>query len=197
MQKFANIGAIMVLAATQANADKCKAPLPSKNFTRDGYEGVWYEVAKFQTAGGAYFEKDCVCTELNVIQGPGTKYSADNICRYQTPSGKVTSAVGDLKDENPSGHFKESFAPLAPAVDYTIILMGELNGDEYSVEYDCGSNILSGTNYCVHFLARSPTMSETTLNYLIDEVNKLELNTQNLPLQMTMQEGCWEQTFLQ
>ena len=74
--------------------------------------------------------------------------------------------------------------------------MGAMNGDEYSVEYDCGSNI-TGTNYCVHFLSRSPTMSDTTLNYLIGEVNKLELNTQNLPLQKTMQDGCWAETFLQ
>ncbi len=117
-----------------------------------------------------------MCTQLNIIEGAGTKYQADNICRNKTPSGKITSALADLKDENPSGHFKESFAALAPSVDYTIILMGERNGEEYSVEYDCSSNLF-GTNYCVHFLSRASTMSEDLLNYLIGEVNALDLNT--------------------
>ena len=90
-----------------------------------------------------------------------------------------------MHDENPAGHFKESFAPLAPSVDYTIILMGTYGDEEYSVEYDCGSNVF-GTNYCVHFLSRAPTMSEELLNYLIGEVNKLKLNAQNLPLQKTL-----------
>jgi hypothetical protein len=29
------------------------------------------------------------------------------------------------------------------------------------------------------------------LNYLISEVNKLQLNQENLPLQMTNHDGCW------
>ena len=48
-------------------AGRCKLPPPSLNFTRQGYSGDWYEIAKFQTKGGAFFEKDCVCTNLNVF----------------------------------------------------------------------------------------------------------------------------------
>jgi hypothetical protein len=71
--------------------------------------------------------------------------------------------------------------------------MGTINGEEYSVEYDCGSSLLTGTNYCVHFLARKPSMSPDVLNYLIDKVNEENLNQKNLPLQMTKHEGCWKE----
>ncbi len=118
---------------------------------------MWYEIAKYQTAGGAYFEKDCVCTQLDVFTD-GKDYKVDNICRYKTPDGKVTEAVATLNPSGASGHFKESFSAFAPSVDYTIILLGEYNGEEYSVEYDCSDNF-TGYNYCVHFMARTPTMS--------------------------------------
>ena len=137
-----------------ASAGQCKFPTPSPNFSRDRYSGVWYEIAKFQTAGGAYWEKDCVCTQLNVTQGLNGKYLADNLCRDKSPLGKLVSAVGNLYNEGPAGHFYEQFFPLAPSVDYTIAFMGDLDGEEYSVEYDCGTTFLTGTNHCVHFLAR-------------------------------------------
>ena len=172
----------LLLASSPVNAYSCKVPSPSPNFSRNNYSGVWYEIAKFQTAGGAYFEKDCVCTQLNVTSGVNGAFFADNICRYKTPQGKITNARGNLYNEGPSGHFLENFFPLAPSVDYTIAFMGALNGEEYSVEYDCGSSFLTGTNYCVHFLAKKPSMSSELLNYLIDEVNKQELNQENLPL---------------
>ena len=99
--------------------------------------------------------------------------------------------MATLIPEGKDGHFKESFSPYAPSVDYTIILMGERNGDHYSVEYDCSTNF-TGTNYCIHILARGPTMQTETLDYLLDTVNQMELNQFDLPLQMTMQEGCWD-----
>ena len=176
------LGLALALTAATVAADHCQVPKPSPNFTRDKYSGVWFEIAKFQTAGGAFFEKDCVCTQLNVTEGANNEYKADNICRYQTPEGKITSAVGNLFDESPAGHFKENFFPLTPAVDYTIVFIGEYNGEEYSVEYDCGESFLTGVNYCVHFMARQPTMSQELLSYLIDEVNKLALNQQVLDL---------------
>ena len=164
-------------------ANRCLNPSPSQNFTRSAYSGTWYEVAKYQTAGGAFFEKDCVCTRLDVNQN-GEQYQADNICNYKTPTGKVTHAVGTLSDENPSnpGKFKEKFFFFTPSVDYTVLFLGEYNGEEYSVEYDCGDTSLGGLNYCVHFLSRKPNMSEELLNYLIDRVNQLNLNVENLPL---------------
>ena len=83
--------------------------------------------------------------------------------------------MATLIPEGKDGHFKESFSPYAPSVDYTIILMGERNGDHYSVEYDCSTNF-TGTNYCIHILAREPTMQTETLDYLLDTVNQMELN---------------------
>ena len=178
---------VLFLAADGVFAGSCKKPTPSQNFTRDNYSGTWFEIAKFQTAGGAYFEKDCVCTQLSVRNEGAGGYFADNICRFQTPSGKLTKVTETLSNENPAGRFQASVYPLAPSVDYNILFLGERDGEEYSVEYDCGSNFLTGTNYCVHFLSRKPTMSDKLLNYLIDEVNKLELNAENLPLEMTKQ----------
>ncbi len=69
-----------------------------------------------------------------------------------------------------------------------------MDGEEFSVEYDCGSSVITGVNYCVHFLSRKPTLAPHILEYLITEVNKLDLNYLNLPLQMTHQEGCWNAT---
>ena len=79
------IGLTLALTVAAVAADHCQVPKPSANFTRDNYSGVWYEIAKFQTAGGAFFEKDCVCTQLNVTEGPNNEYKADNICRDKTP----------------------------------------------------------------------------------------------------------------
>ena len=189
---------IIVLATLGAMASglrlkqsTCSFPAPSSNFTRLAYSGEWYEIAKFQTAGGAFFEQNCVCTQLNVTFGANPDdYFAGNICRDKTPEGDLINAVGSLLNENPAGRFKESFFEYAPSVDYTILFLGEMDGEEFSVEYDCGSSFF-GTNYCVHFLSRKPTLSQKVLDYLVSEVNKLNLNYENLPLQMTKQEGCW------
>ena len=169
------------LVATIASAaDQCHYPSPAAGFTKEAYSGLWYEIAKFQTAGGAIFEGDCVCTELNVFTEK-TTYKVDNICRQKTPDGKQTNAVATLKPTDTEGHFLESFSSFAPSVNYTIIELGEYNGEHYSVEYDCSSNF-TGTNYCVHFMSREPTMSDELLQILISRVNKLELNSFNLPL---------------
>ncbi len=47
------------------------------------YKGTWYEIGKIQTKGGAFFERNCVCTQLSVsitneATGDGI---ADNDCR--------------------------------------------------------------------------------------------------------------------
>lgn len=56
--KFFLIALILVLSFTQ----KCSKPPGASGFTDTKYLGVWYEMGKYQTAGGAYFEKDCTCT---------------------------------------------------------------------------------------------------------------------------------------
>ena len=68
---------------------------------------------------------------------------------------------------------------MTPSVDYTILFLGEYQGEEFSVEYDCGSNFFTGLDYCIHFLSRKHTLSPNVLNYLIAEVNKLDLNFLN------------------
>ena len=64
--KFAIATLAFFASMNVASAGQCKFPTPSPNFSRVGYSGVWFEIAKFQTAGGAFWEKDCVCTQLNV-----------------------------------------------------------------------------------------------------------------------------------
>ena len=47
-----------------AESDVCVNAPPATNFTNKAYEGTWFEIAKYQTAGGAFFERNCVCTEV-------------------------------------------------------------------------------------------------------------------------------------
>jgi len=178
-----------LVVLTLSKGDQCMFPRPVEGFTQEWWEGTWFEIAKYQTAGGAIFEKDCVCTELKVYTSDD-KYKCDNICRKKTPEGREITATATLTPDGTAGHFKESFFPLAPAVNYTIVLMGERDGDEYSVEYDCESNFL-GTNYCIHIFSRKPTMSESTLSYLLEVIDQLELNMYDLDLQLTLQANCW------
>jgi len=83
-----------------------------------------------------------------------------------------------------------------PGVNYTVIMNGEWKDNstgelvEYSVEYDCGG-FFGLINYCIHFLARKPTMPAPLLNSLVSRAEAMGLNTQNLPLTMTKQDGCW------
>ncbi len=80
----------------------CSFPLQSSNFSLAGYSGEWFEIGKVQTAGGAFWEKDCVCTELNIAitnaqNGDGI---ADNDCRDKTITGPWTNITGKLTNMN-------------------------------------------------------------------------------------------------
>ena len=55
---------------------------------------------------------------------------------------------------------------------------------------DCNGEGLFN-NYCVHILARKPTMSAALMDKLLKASLALNLNTQNLPYNQTLQEGCW------
>jgi hypothetical protein len=96
------------------------------------------------------------------------------------------NATGLLYDEIAPGKWMQKLIDFVPPVSYTIVAMGEWHGEEYSVEYDCG-----GSNYCVHFSARAPTMSNELLQLLITAVDALKLNVHDLPLHVTNQTGCW------
>ncbi|XP_013418339.1 apolipoprotein D-like [Lingula anatina] len=168
----------------------CKNPPPAKNFTNSRYYGLWYEIGKIQTAGGAFFEKDCVCTTIDVKPLSNSDVRGDasvlNSCRKKTPQGTFLNATGKLSDESPAGKWKEGFAWFAPKVDYTIIALDE----DYAVEYDCGTT-LGFTNYCIHILSRKPTQSPEVTQKLLTFAESLGLNTENLKYVQTLQTGCW------
>jgi len=182
----------LIICVDFIKSQKCKNPQGAEGFVKENYIGKWYEIAKFQTAGGAYFEKNCVCTSIEVAEEKNI-LKAHNICRNLTPQGKVTEAVGTLtEDQKFPGHFKQKMFWFSSSIDYTIVFQGVFNDEEYSVEYDCHDSFFFGTNYCVHFLSRKPVMSEELLTMLIGKVNELDLNNQNLDLVRTKHEGCWE-----
>lgn len=78
-------------------SSSCKAPPVAAGFRNDRYNGLWYEVSKAQTAGGAYFEKDCVCTTIDVqpvASATNGDSTAINSCRKLAPSGDFMNATG-------------------------------------------------------------------------------------------------------
>lgn len=62
-------------------------------------------------------------------------------------------------------------------------------GDDYAVEYDCGTSF-GITNYCIHVMSRTREMDPALFESLIEEAEKMGLNTEGLPVKMTLQEGC-------
>lgn len=167
---------------------ECLEAPPSPNYTPKLYGGFWYEVAKIQTAGGAFFERNCVCTVINIsytdAEGNALAYQS---CRQKTASGPVTLVVGNLT-ANPQrpGNFIESMALTGQSVNYTIVQISDQD-PQYAVEYDCGDSPF-GVNYCLHFMSRTPTMDPATLDMLVQKT--AAYNTLNLPLKMTQQQGC-------
>lgn len=71
--------------------------------------------------------------------------------------------------------------------DYTIVYLT----DTVAVEYDCSSFLGLFTNYCIHILSRTPTISTEDEAAAISYAESLGLNTQNLPFHKTLQTGCW------
>lgn len=81
----------------------------------------WYEIAKIQTWGGAIFEKNCVCTTLDVAGiSNSTDASVVNSCRNLTPTGDWINATGTLLNQSPPGHWEESFFLNIPQVRYVL-----------------------------------------------------------------------------
>ncbi|KAK3100239.1 hypothetical protein FSP39_016829 [Pinctada imbricata] len=168
----------------------CQVPKVASNFTNSAYNGLWYEIGKIQTAGGAFFEKDCVCTTIDikpVEKATNGDSIAINSCRKLTPTGDFLNATGQLVNEGPAGHWQEAFFPLAPKASYTIIY---LNND-LAIEYDCSSVLGIYTNYCIHILSRKPTADNLQVNNLLSFAEGLGLNTEKLQYQKTLQNGCW------
>ena len=155
----------------------------------DDYAGQWYEVGKIQTPGGAFFQRDCFCTELGVTildDNTGDGQTANN-CRSGSSSGQWKNITGKLYDEDPAhkGHWLQAIG--TNSVNYTVIA---ISGKDYAVEYDCTTSSLGITNYCIHVVSRTRSLNQSTFDNLIKFAEGLGLNPQNLPVEMTRQGGC-------
>ena len=129
---------VLLLNFPFSRADNgCKYPLPAANFHNIDYTGKWYEIGKIQTKGGAFFEKNCVCTQLDVsiVNNETGDARVLNECRWKTPDGYWVNVTGDLSNEQPTlpGKWLEKIGSSAP-VNYTVIAIDNPN---YSVEYVC------------------------------------------------------------
>ena len=120
-------------STSQRAKHQCLHPPPASGLSRTAaeYHGTWYEIGKIQTAGGAFFESECVCTQLVVT--PSTRPAAQpgdaavlNSCRDKTPAGKFINATAQLVNMSPAGHWDETFVPkaLGVFVNYTVIMQG-------------------------------------------------------------------------
>lgn len=98
-------------------AQTCVAAPPQAGFAPSDYTGVWYEIGKIQTAGGAIFESSCVCTQLIVAAAADPVAPGDatvlNSCRDKTPQGAFINASAQLVNMAPPGHWDETFVPPA------------------------------------------------------------------------------------
>ena len=190
MSHLLMMAVVLACLVHHGSAGDCSYPDPAKGFTHEGYEGRWFEIGKIQTKGGAFFEKDCVCTELtaSIMDQPNGDGSVDNDCRSKTPDGKWTNVTGTLTGEDPAhpGRWLEHIGPsFAAPVNYTVIALDE----NTAVEYDCGTS-MGITNYCIHVMSRTRTMEQSTFDSLIKFAEDLGLNPNNLPVSMTKQDGC-------
>merc|ERR1719174_3165917 len=180
--------ALAVLPCTALAASCPEAP-GADAFELEKLAGTWYEVGKVQTMGGAIFEGDCVCTQLEYTPiGSDGSATVSNICRKSSPTGKLTVANATISPvEGQPGKFQERFCSVCPAVSYTIVA---LDGDEYMVEYDCGKT-LGVLNYCFHVMSRKPTLEDTVVENLKGLMEQYGLNPQELDWKVTEQDNCW------
>ncbi|XP_063885167.1 apolipoprotein D-like [Scylla paramamosain] len=177
------------VVTTQTRGQGCVTVAPAENFVNAMYEGRWYEIGRIQTPGGAAFQKDCWCdttdfhSETQLVGDGEATYS----CRKHGPDGDLQSATADLLFDGIPGKFKQQFRfPFAPKLDYTVVFVDE----NVAMEYDCDTSF-GITNYCIHFMARTPHMDSAALDALILYAESLGLNTQNITYRATEQEGCW------
>ena len=184
---------LLTLSLPAFHASGCSFPDPAPNFANEKYNGKWYEIGKIQTKGGAFFERNCVCTQLNAsitnipTWGDGI---VDNECREKTIDGdwtNVTATLFDEDEEQPGRWLTKVGDYGGQPANYTIIAFEE---DDYAVEYDCTTSSLGLTNYCIHVLSRTPTMDQEVFDKLMQDAINRGLNPQDLPIQMTQQEGC-------
>lgn len=110
---------------------------------------------------------------------------ADNDCRYQEIDGQWTNVTGALTNEDLQKPGKWLETIYGNPVNYTVIALS----DDFAVEYDCGTSA-GVTNYCIHVMSRERTLDQDTFDSLIEMAENMGLNPQDLPVQMTRQDGC-------
>jgi apolipoprotein D and lipocalin family protein len=188
---------LLVSTSSGSEVNKCVYAAPQAQLNYTDYQGEWYEIGRIQTPGGAFFQKDCVCTMLNVSfpDQDSSNGTVDNRCRFLKPDGDMVAFKSDINQMGLPGQWISTFElNKGVHVSYTIIEHGtdEDSGEEYSVEYDCGSQLIGGTNYCIHILGRTPTMSDALRERLIKNAEALDINTRNLPFVFTNQSSSCE-----
>lgn len=136
---------------------------------------------------GAFFERNCVCTELNIaiVDKSTGDCIADNDCRSKEVTGTWTNVTGRLINEDITQPGRWEEVINGNSVNYTVIAIGT----DYAVEYDCGESA-GMTNYCIHVMSRTRTMEQAKFNELITMAEDMGLNPENIPVKMTLQEGC-------
>merc|ERR550517_1628953 len=184
---------LLTLVTGLVSAEKCLHPAPAPGYKDAMYAGRWYEIGKYQTAGGAFFQKGTVCT-IATYNPNGEENKGGDIgysARKKTPDGSWVNATGILEPLEPAGHFiqtLEFFGFQGPSVDYNVIWLDE----DSAIEYDCSEHIFGFLDYCIHFMSRTPTMAPEKLEELQAFVQSLELNTHTLDYSPGDQNQCWE-----
>ena len=85
---------------------------------------------------------------------------------------KLNIATGTLDELEAPGHFSQVlyFDGLAgPPVDYNVIYLDETS----AIEYDCNEHDIT-TDYCIHIMSRTPTMTNDKLQELLDFAGRLK-----------------------
>jgi len=193
VKTFLFVFPLFFLTIYSAFGKVCKDAPTAESYENQKYEGIWYEIGKIQTPGGAFFQRDSVCTiatfaPYEPIFGNGDiEYSS----RKHTPDGPFNNASGVLEaqDENRNGYFRQQLyinGIPTPKVDYRVIHID----DDSAIEYDCTENFLTH-DYCIHIMSRTPTMSEEKLQMLLEYADALDLNVDNLDYKTSDQTGCW------
>lgn len=79
-------GCLIALNLQRVYGDSCPVPPVEANYTNSLFEGLWYEIGKIQTVGGAIFEHSCVCTTLDVkfdnIMNVSSQATVSNVCDH-------------------------------------------------------------------------------------------------------------------
>ena len=190
MSAFGLLVYLVLVVSPFVSGSSCRRPPPGKNFTNKKYEGTWFEIGKIQTFGGAFFERNCVCTQLtyNELDAKTGNSEIVNACREKEVNGPWTNVTASLFNEQlqQPGSWQERVEGYnTGSANYTIIEIS----DDYAVEYDCTEEV-GITNYCIHVLSRSRSMDQQTFNQLISNAEALDLNPSNLEVKMTTQRGC-------